>query len=109
MKNKATENTEGRNDTRAETEDRRQKTEDRRQKTEDRRQKTEDRRQKTEDRRQKTEDRLTAEIAETAEEPRGIEIRLRRGCLADEGATHRGGLDEGFWYRPKICGENIIG
>ncbi len=25
---------------------------------------------------------FTAEIAESAEEPRGIEIRLRRGCLA---------------------------
>ena len=63
-----TENTEGRNDTRAETEDRRQK----------------------------TEDRLTAEIAETVEEPRGIEIRLRRGCLAGGGAIRRGGLDKGW-------------
>ena len=28
---------------------------------------------------------LTAEIAESAEGARGIEIRLRRGCLAGEG------------------------
>jgi hypothetical protein len=27
---------------------------------------------------------LTGEIAETAEEPRGIEIQLRRGCLAGD-------------------------
>jgi hypothetical protein len=31
---------------------------------------------------------LTAEIAETAEEPWGIEIRLRRGCLAAGGAIY---------------------
>jgi len=37
---------------------------------------------------------FTAEIAETAEEARGIEIRLRRGWLAGEGAIRRGGLDE---------------
>jgi len=55
--NTATENTEGRNDTRAETEDRRRKTGDRRQKTGDRRQKTEDRRQKREERREKREER----------------------------------------------------
>jgi len=38
-----------------------------------------------------------------------MEIRLRRGCLAGEGAIRRGGLDEGFWYGPKIRGEKTIG
>jgi len=39
---------------------------------------------------------LAAEIAETAEEAWGIEIRLRRSCLAGEGAIRRGGLEEGW-------------
>jgi len=42
----------------------------------------------TEKRRLERLTRFTAEIAETAEEPWGIEIRLRRGCLAGEGAMY---------------------
>jgi len=46
---------------------------------------TRERRQETGDRRQETEDRLAAEIAESGEEPWGVEIT---GCLAGEGVIY---------------------